>query len=71
MYRIDKEEIGKAEKVLIDLYTKENKDLEYDLTELLKETEQKASEIRERIAENKRFINAMKLKVDENLESET
>lgn len=71
MYEIDerKAETIKAEKTLVDLYTKEIEDLEYELTDLLKETEQKASKIREQIAENKRFINAIKLKTDEREES--
>lgn len=58
--------ILKIEKELVELYTKENDELQDELIDLLKETEEKAFVLREKIAENKRFINSMKLRQPEN-----
>lgn len=65
------EQILKVEKELVELYKKENKELEDELIDLLKESEEKAAELREKLAENKRFINSVKLRwEDETRESE-
>lgn len=56
------DKILKVEKELVELYTKENDELQDELIDLLKETEEKAFELREKIAENKRFINSFKLR---------
>ncbi len=54
-----------VERELVKLYEKENKELENELIDLLKETEEKTFELREKITENKRFINVMKLRWDD------
>lgn len=65
------EQILKVEKELVEMYKKENKELEDELIDLLKESEEKAAELREKLAENKRFINSVKLRwEDETRESE-
>lgn len=68
METVEDSKILKLEKELVELYTKENDELQYELIELLKETEEKAFELRENIAENKHFINSMKLRQPENNE---
>lgn len=50
------EKVSKCEKELVEIYEEENKELEDELIGLLKETEEKTFELREKIVENKRFI---------------